>query len=266
MRLICVESEKELREELAAVCSGLEEIDDVMTFPCASDALRWLESSDAAAALLDTDLSDMSGLALAAEIRRIRPDTELIFLSGTADDALAAFGVHASGYLLKPVAREGLAAEVAWAAARRGPGRRSRVLMRTFGNFDLFVDDRPVRFRLAKSKELLAYLVDRQGTSVTRAEAAAILWEDRFYDRSLQKQLDVYIRSLRDTLRENGIPEIFEMERGQLRVDPAYFTCDAYLFFAGDRDAVNAYRGEYMSAYSWASMTESVMFWTQQDG
>ena len=47
---------------------------------------------------------------------------------------------------------------------------------------------------------------------------------------------------------------------GVLRAVPEKFTCDAYLFFAGDVDAVNAYRGEYMSAYSWASITEGLMF------
>ena len=67
------------------------------------------------------------------------------------------------------------------------------------------------------------------------------------------------------TLLTDGIEEILEMQKGVIRVRPAAFTCDAYLFFSGDRDAVNAYRGEYMSAYSWASMTESMMYWKVVD-
>jgi DNA-binding SARP family transcriptional activator len=110
---------------------------------------------------------------------------------------------------------------------------------------------------------MLAYLVDRQGSSVTRAEISAILWEDRLYDRKQQKNLDVYIRSLKDTLSEYGISEIFEMQSGTLRIVPEAFTCDAYRFFAGDSDAVNAYRGEYMSSYSWASITEGILFQKQ---
>ena len=106
---------------------------------------------------------------------------------------------------------------------------------------------------------MLAYLVDRQGGSVTRSEISAVIWEDRLYDRKQQKQLDVYIRALKDTLDEYGISEIFEMQRGSLRVVPEKFTCDAYLFFSGDSDAVNSYRGEYMSLYSWASFTEGLM-------
>ena len=100
---------------------------------------------------------------------------------------------------------------------------------------------------------------------MTRAEAFAAVWEDRPYDRGMQKQLDVYIRSLRATLREYGIEEILEMHRGTLRIVPERFVCDAYLFFKGDGDTVNSYRGQYMSAYSWASMTESLMSWSQTE-
>ena len=113
----------------------------------------------------------------------------------------------------------------------------------------------------ARIKELLAYLVDKQGAGVSRAELVAAIWEDRLYDRKQQKQLDVYIRSLRETLQEYGISKIMEMEKGILRVKPDTFVCDAYLFYSGDSDAINAYRGEYMSAYSWASMTEGILFW-----
>ena len=112
-------------------------------------------------------------------------------------------------------------------------------------------------FARAKSKELLAYLVDRQGSSVTRAEAFSALWEDGFYDRSMQKQLDVILRSLRSTLEEAGVADVLEVQRGSVRVRPELISCDLYRFLAGDVDAVNAYRGEYMSSYAWAELTEA---------
>ena len=114
-------------------------------------------------------------------------------------------------------------------------------------------------FRQAKCKELLAYLIDRQGGSVTRAEAFAILWEDWMYDRGMQKQFDVIIRSLRDTLEEYGVGEILEMKKGALRIRPELISCDAWRFFKGDTDAVNAFRGEYMSAYALGSHTAGLV-------
>ena len=114
---------------------------------------------------------------------------------------------------------------------------------------------------------------------MTRAEAFGILWEDRLYDRPMQKQLDVMIRSMRATLQEYGIERIFEMKHGTMRICPEQFTCDAYLFFEGNLDAINSYHGEYylffegnldainsyhgeyMTAYSWANMTEGYISW-----
>ena len=47
-----------------------------------------------------------------------------------------------------------------------------------------------MHFSSAKSKELLAYLVDRQGALVTRVEAFAALYEDENYTRNNQKKFD----------------------------------------------------------------------------
>ena len=160
---------------------------------------------------------------------------------------------------LKPVDRDRLAAEVAYALSGKRKEPEAHVLARTFGSFDLFADGELVTFRHSKGKELLAYLIDRQGGSVTRAEAFSVLWEDRPYDRPMQKQFDVIIRGLREVLEKNGIGEILEMKRGTLRVRPELISCDAWRFFSGDAEAVNAYRGEYMSSYSWGAETESFM-------
>ena len=188
-------------------------------------------------------------------------DTSIIFLTAYSEYAVEAFKLHASGYIMKPVIEEEFAKEVDYALAGRRSRMTERILVQTFGGFDVFVDGRQVAFKQAKCKELLAYLVDRHGNSVTRKEAFSILWEDRIYDRSMQKQLDVIVRSMRDTLNEYGIGEIFEMNKGTLRIIPNEFSCDAYRFFDGDIDAVNTYRGEYMNSYSWASITESYMTW-----
>ena len=75
----------------------------------------------------------------------------------------------------------------------------------------------------------------------------------------MQKQLDVIIRNLRKTLKEYNISEILEMERGILRVVPDKFNCDLYRFMDGDIDTVHAFRGEYLSDYPWASITEAYM-------
>lgn len=153
-------------------------------------------------------------------IKNISPDTAVIFLTGYSKYAVDAFAVRASGYLLKPVSKEALVKDIAYVSSTKGKvsvaeGAKKQVSIKTFGLFDVYAGGQQVKFHLAKCKEILAYLVDRQGSSVKRSQLASILWEDRLYDRKLQKQLDVYIRSLIATLKEYKIERIFEM-RGVL--------------------------------------------------
>ena len=259
MRVICVDDERLLMQDTVKLCLGLDLVDEAKGFTRPEEALSWMEREPVDVALLDIDMPGMKGIDLAALIREKWPDMPIIFLTGYAEYALDAFSVHASGYLLKPVKIEKLAAELAHAAGFIRNRQTIRVMAHTFGNFDLLVDGKPVAFRQAKCKELLAYLIDRQGAGVKRREVFAILWEDRIYDRSMQKQLDVIIRSLRQTLTDYGAGDIFELQNATMRINPDLISCDAWSFFSGDPEAVNAFRGEYMSNYSWASMTEGLL-------
>ena len=268
MKILCVDDEKLILQLTLSMCKELPQVTEATGFTKASDALGWMKFNEADIALLDINMPDMDGLTLAAKIKEVHPDTSIIFLTGYAEYAVEAFAMHASGYLLKPISLDRLAEEVDWAMKSKAGGdkpaekaqeRDSHITVKTFGEFDILVDGKLVTFTRQRAKELLAYLVDRQGSSITRANAFAVLWETGVYDRKMQKQLDVIIRSLRDTLREYGIEEIFEVNGGSLRICPEYMDCDLYRFFDGDIDAVNSYRGEYMSAYSWASLTEAYM-------
>ena len=126
-------------------------------------------------AILDIDIPDMNGLALAAKIKQFHPDMAIIFLTGFSQYAVEAFEMHASGYILKPVKRERLSAEVAHALSGKRKAPEAHIVARTFGNFDVFVDGELVTFKVTKCKELLAYLIDRQGSSATRSEVFSIL-------------------------------------------------------------------------------------------
>ena len=261
MRMICVDDERIQIERTLAMCRTLPQIDAAEGFTQPRVALEWLEQNPADLALLDVRMPEMNGLELAAEIQRLRPETAIIFLTAHPEYAVDAFALHVSGYLLKPVDAERLAAELAYVLYAKKKTPPARVSAKTFGNFDLLADGQPVRFETAKCKELLAYLVDRQGSCVTRAEAASVLWEDRPYDRGMQKQMDVYIRRLRSTLNRYGIGDIFELQRGTLRILPEKIDCDAWRFFDGESEVIRRYRGEYMNGYSWASLMESELFW-----
>ena len=268
MRIICVDDEVLLAETTAEMCRHLPGVDEAEALGGGREALKWFENNDAEIAILDIDMSDIGGLSLAAQIKNIRPDIKIIFLTGYSQYAVDAFKLKASGYILKPVDEEELAREVEYASReikRDDHGEKEieeangRIVIQTFGGFDVFAGGRLVTFKQKKCKELLAVLVDRRGSSISRAEAFAIIYEDRVYDRPMQKQLDSIIRSMRESLREYSIEDIFEMRSGQMRILPDRVSCDLYRFLNGDADAVNSYKGEYMSTYSWAESMEGLI-------
>ena len=248
MTIVCVGDEA-TRQMLSAPASrGNGREPETACFAGADEALGWLKSNRADAAVLDLGLSAPDALTLALRIREIRPDIGIFFVSGK------------TGYQLKPVDAGLLAAGLAETEYDGLPRKKTaHVTVLTFGEFDVLADGIPVVFARARAKELLAYLIDRHGGSVTRANAFAALWEGRLYDRAMQKQLDVVIRSLRSTLEKYGIGDIMELRKGSLRAVPEKLDCDLYRFMDGEPDAAESYRGEYMNAYSWASNTEAYL-------
>lgn len=261
MKIICVDDEKLILDLTVSMCRALPQKPDVVGFQKAAEAIAWLPMHKADIALLDINLSDMNGLILAAKIKELSPNTAIIFLTGYSEYALDALSMHASGYLMKPVSEERLKAEIDYAAENIGL-KKSRnsgrdIFVQTFGCFDVLVNGKPIRFPRSRSKELLAYLVDRYGSYVSRATAFSVIYEGQTYNRPMQKQFDVILRSLRQALEDYGIDDILEVSRKGLRVIPERFNCDLYRFYEGDVETINAYRGEYMSEYSWASITEA---------
>jgi len=257
MKIICVDDEELVLNLVVHLCNRLPQVSDTKGFSNPLEALDYLKDNRADIAFLDIDMPEMNGIALAVKIKELNPDTAIVFLTGYSQYAIEAFKIHANGYLLKPIEKEKLEDEINHALVAKKSFKYPHIFARTFGVFDFYVDGNPVHFSRSKSKELLAYLIDKQGAGVKRAVAFAAIYEDEQYDRKMQKQFDVIVHSLKDTLAQNGVEEILEIKSGEMRVNPDLFECDLYRLLAGDAQAINYYRGEYMTTYYWASLTEA---------
>lgn len=127
--------------------------------------------------------------------------------------------------------------------------------VQTFGNFEVFYRGVPIFFGRSKAKELLAYLIDRRGATVTTAEACAVLWEDKEYNFSLQRQFQTIVSDLMKSLKRHKCDHFIRRRRNCLSIDVAGLDCDFYKLMAGDKLIAKQYNGEYMSNYSWAETT-----------
>ena len=139
------------------------------------------------------------------------------------------------------------------------PVSSGRVMVQTFGNFQVFIDGEPVQFSRSKSKELFAFLIDRRGGGVTNAETAAILFEDKEYNRSVKNQVQTIISQLMEGLRKFGVEDIIVRQWNSLAVDTHKIQCDYFDFLEGRENDMLPFAGEYMINYSWAEYTNGYL-------
>ena len=72
--------------------------------------------------------------------------------------------------MLKPVDENDLRRELTFLYPEQLEEKKRKISVKTFGGFDVFVNGETLTFRRAKSKELLALLVDKRGNSITARE------------------------------------------------------------------------------------------------
>ena len=98
-------------------------------------------------AAIDIDMPQMNGITLAAQIKKIKPDTIILFLTAYKKFAFDAFQVHPNGYLLKPLELQVLQKEIDYAISLHPQTAVPHIEAHTFGNFDLLVDGVTVQFK-----------------------------------------------------------------------------------------------------------------------
>lgn len=264
MNFLVVDDEPLQLREIASVLRRLRPEAEIFPYTWPDEALESAKAHPMDVAFLDIQMGGMTGLELAVRLKKVKPDIHIIFVTGYADYAVDAFAMHATGYLLKPVTEEAVSRELTFVYNSRPSEKRIQV--KTFGGFDVYADGQPVRFRRAKAKELLAYLVDRRGSSVTTGEAYAALFEDAADTPSGKSYFRTILHELIAALKKAQAEEILVKGHNSFAVDPETFDCDYYRFLQGDPAAVNAFQNDYMQSYSWAEIRNAELdFWEYRE-
>ncbi len=158
------------------------------------------------AVFLDIDLPKLYGLELALRIQELCPGVIVIFVTAHAQYALDAFKAHPLDFLLKPVRRVRMDDCVAhlrkhYALLHPEISAKRTLTLRCFGAFELSCGTE-VRWGTRRVRELLLYLVNRNGSPASKRELLDALF-DRQDDKSTVHNLYMTIyrlKSLLDTL------------------------------------------------------------------
>lgn len=268
MRVVYVDDEKAALTNFYYDNRNRTDISEQEYFQNPMEALEYVTNHEVDAAFLDITMPDMDGIELGWRMKHVRPDVELVYVTGYDDYALDVFKLGGRAYLSKPYSDQELEDVYTLlkrlipdeeARKRKELEKDKRVYMKTFGNFDMVVDGTIMTFRNSKAKELLAVLVDSRGGSVTNTQIFYKLWEGKEYNNMTSTYVRRTIRALKQELEAWNLGDMLVSNRKTQNIDVTMFECDYYKSFDGDKEAMRAYRGYYMTQYSWAEETNAMI-------
>ena len=250
MIAIAVDDEPLMLGALVKAVSASPDITEVKSFSNAEDALNCIRESAADLAFLDINMRGMGGLALAEKILAACPTCKIIFCTGYEEYALSAFRLHASGYLMKPISAADVQGEIDNIKDIR---RYEKPLsVKCFGHFEVYAKGEKLSFKRSKTKELFAFLIDRNGAGMTAKQICAVLFPDDTDDTKNAAYLRQLVLDLKNTLRTVGAESVLCHETPYYRVDTSLLKCD---YFSHLESGKPEFFGEYMTQYSWAEET-----------
>lgn len=247
MKILCVDDEKLQLTRLEETVKSVLPTAEVISYSNPLQALEDSKDNKIDIAFLDIEMPKFNGIQLAKALKNTCPLINIIFVTAYDNYALEAYKIHASGYVSKPVNKDKVQEEIEGLRHPIELPSNKVIQVKCFGNFEIFYKGKPIRFGYQKSKEVLAYLVDREGASVNVNELNAVLWEEdhKSYLRNL-------ISDIQKTLKEIDASDVFIKRHNECSIDTTKIDCDAYEYKADNPEAIRAYRGEYMAQYPWA--------------
>ena len=250
MNIIVVDDEMNILKDF------LENIVDYGEIKCSMfmndlDALiTYVKNNNVDAAFLDIVMPNADGVDLARKILSINPKIQIVFITGYAQDEEKIkneLGDNVVGFCYKPYSKDRLYEYIA--EINDSLHNNRKIVAKTFGAFDLQIEGKSVTFNLTKSKEMLAYLVYRQGQLVSMPEMISVLWPDHDVDkakllyRNAKSRLDLI-------LRHNHIEHIVQFYRGKAKINTDTITCDLCDFLKDEENL--SYNYEFLIDYEWS--------------
>lgn len=258
--LLILSEDKKCTDNIAKHLEGSQFDREFILFDDGWKALTYIiDRKDIYGILVDLDSPYCDDLRLIKILKTLNSNIEIIFMSTDGRYAIEAFSFNVAGYLIKPIEEDKLIEAISKMKDRWLQNKKSEIFIRTFGTFEIVIKGRPLHWRNSKTKELLSFLVDSRGNSVSSEKIQKTLWPDM---ENASATFHTTLHHLRQLLKRNKIEFILECSRGSQRVNAELFKCDFYEFEKeveiatrqSYQNAFELYKGHYLenNAYSWS--------------
>ena len=163
--------------------------------------------------ILDIMMPKKDGFEVAKEIKALKPNTPLIFLTAKSqqEDTLRGLKLGADDYIKKPFSMEELDLRIK-AILRRSSSALNENQVFELGQYRFDYTKQELQFNgekrklTSKESELLLLLAQTRNKTLNRSSALKIIWGDDSYFNA--RSMDVYITKLRKHLKEDDAVNI----------------------------------------------------------
>ncbi len=271
MKAYLVDDEKPCLDDLSWLLSRYPDIEVAGAYKNSVRALEAIENELPDVVFLDIDMPRMSGLELAHRIQVKHTGVIIVFVTAYAGYALDAYKAYPLDFLVKPVLEDQLEQTVLhlrqqYALLHPGEDKQNCLTIRCFGSFEINASCE-VHFPTRRVKELLLYLISRNGVAATREELLDALFAGK-NDRNTLNNLYVTLSRLKTLLDcwDGARASVRLTENNALIVAPGVCDYTDFMAFAmqnaalseknleGAAYAFSLYRGPYLEkeTYEWA--------------
>ena len=202
---------------------------EIAEFQDTVEALRWARNHKQKLVFTEIQMPVLTGIELAKELKKLNPKINIVFVTRCYEQyAAQAMDTYFSAYLRKPVTPKVIETALQNLRFPMPVNVGKRIRVQCFGDFEAYVDNHPIKFERTKTKELLAFLVDRHGALVTVNEICAALFENESNELNNKGYVRKCTNDLKNVLAKIGAKDLFIKGYNQYGIVTEQIECDYY--------------------------------------
>lgn len=228
IRIAAVDDEIHVLERFERMVLLNKELELCGLFETGEQLLDYLKEHPLDAVFLDIEMPGIKGLQLSQQILDLSENIDIIFITAFNEYAVEAFELQAMDYLMKPLTEERLGKTVRRLLKTKSTDVKPvKPFIKCFGDFEVFLNGEPMVWKSSKAKEILAFLIHKNGIPVNWEKIADVVWPDYDYEKA-QTNFHANTYLLRKRLAKEGISHIMENGRGNYKVVTDKVSCELY--------------------------------------
>ncbi|RST57042.1 response regulator [Siminovitchia terrae] len=276
-----IDKELLMLELLGEMLDEIEEVQVIGKFINPHQGLVEIIRTQPDAVFLDIEMSEISGLNLAEEIKKTFPDMNIVFVTAFEQDAVRTFKLQAAYYLVKPYRAEELIETISCLLSRMGSKKTTlarqmvccfkKLHFKYYGKNSEVID---VKWRTSKSKALFAFLIHHRDQFIPKDMLLEYFWPDVDI-KDGYSNLYSTIYQIRKTLKSIGFnitiissESSYRLELNDVLLDVEEWKKgrEEFPFVTEDtlskhKEICNLYNGDYLEeeSYLWAESKKNEM-------